>query len=106
MALVTLKRFPTADEFELCNLGSNLSLAIDLLAKTFPKPRVQADIEAVDSSNNGIPELFLGVWADGLVFPFDWFHVTHLNDEDKKELARDLPHAPVKTHGATLSCDL
>ena len=94
MALVTLKRFPTADEIKLCNLTSNLSAAIDLLAETFPKPRVQADIAAVDSSNNGIAELSLGVWADGLVFPFDWFHATHLNEEDKKELARDLPHAP------------
>ena len=81
MALVTLKRFPTADEIKLCGLTSNpnLSVAIDLLSETFPKPRVQGAIV------NGGEE----VCVDGLVFPFDWFHATHLSDEDKKDLARE-----------------
>jgi len=91
MALVTLKRFPTAAEIRSCSLGP-LESAVDLLAETFPKPRVQGAIVVMDSSRNGIPELSLAVLADDLVFPLAWFHVTHLTDEDKKELARDLPH--------------
>ena len=92
MALITLKRFPTAAEIESCNLTSNLSAALDLLAETFPKPRVQGAIVVMNSGRNGIPELSLAVLADDLVFPMDWFHVTHLTAEDKIELARDLPH--------------
>ena len=79
MALITLKRFPTAAEIELCNLTSNLSAALDLLAETFPKPRVQGAVLGGGEE----------VCVDNLCFPIDWFHVTHLSDEDKKDLARE-----------------
>jgi len=79
MALVTLKRFPTADEIKLCGLTSNLESAIDLLSETFPKPRVQGAIVGGGEE----------VCVDNLYFPFDWFLITHLSDEDKKDVARE-----------------
>ena len=78
MALVTLKRFPTAAEIRSCSLGP-LESAVDLLAETFPKPRVQGAVLGGGEE----------VCVDNLCFPIDWFHVTHLSDEDKKDLARE-----------------
>ena len=79
MALITLKKFPTVAELKSCWLGSDLESAVDLLAETFPKPKVQGAIV------NGGEE----VCVDDLYFPLDWFHATHLSDEDKKDLARE-----------------
>lgn len=79
MALITLKKFPTVAELKSCWLGPDLESAIDLLAETFPKPRVQGAILGGGEE----------VCVDDLYFPLDWFHATHLSDEDKKDLARE-----------------